>query len=137
MGLFDQITKGLVGQLLGGGSKNPLLDIALGLVTNQQTGGLAGLVQSFKDKGLNDIVSSWVGTGQNQPISGNQIQNVLGSALMQQLAQKMGSSGSEVSNGLAALLPQLIDKLTPDGNLPDENSVSQGLNRLKKEFLSK
>src|SRR5512136_1368551 len=124
MGLLDQIVKGLAGKFLGGsgGTQNPLLDIALNLLTNPQTGGLEGLMETFKSKGLNDIMSSWVSTGQNLPISGNQIQDILGSDLVQQFAKKLGASNQDVSGGLANLLPGLIDKLTPTGQLPEKDT---------------
>ena len=137
MGLLGEMAKGLAGKFLGGGAgtQNPLLDIALNLLTNPQTGGLGGLVETFKSKGLNDVMSSWVSTGQNLPISGNQIQDVLGSGLIQQFAKKLGSSGEEVSGGLASLLPEIIDKLTPNGTLPRADALDQGLNGLKKDLL--
>jgi uncharacterized protein YidB (DUF937 family) len=138
MGLLNGIVKGLAGKFLGGGAgtQNPLLDIALSLLTNPQTGGLGGLVETFKSKGLNDIMSSWVSTGQNLPISGNQIQDVLGSGLIQQFAKKLGSSGEEVSGGLASLLPEIIDKLSPKGTLPESDALLQGLSSLKKGLLN-
>ncbi len=137
MGILNEVIKGLAGKFLGGGagSQNPLLDMALGLLTNPQTGGLGGLMETFKSKGLNDIMSSWVSTGQNLPISGNQIQDVLGSGLIQQFAKKLGASGEEVSGGLASLLPEIIDKLTPNGTLPGGDALDQGLNKLKKDLL--
>jgi uncharacterized protein YidB (DUF937 family) len=137
MGLLDQIVKGLAGKLLGGGTgmQNPLLDIALNLLTNPQTGGLEGLVEAFKSKGLNDIMSSWVSTGQNLPISGNQIQDVLGSDLIQQFAKKVGASNQDVSGGLANLLPGLIDKLTPSGRLPEKDAFEQGLKKLRMDSI--
>jgi len=133
MGLLDEIVKGLAGKFLGGGggTQNPLLDIALNLLTNPQTGGLGGLVDTFKNKGLGDIMSSWISTGQNLPISSDQIQQVLGSDLIQQLAKKLGASNADVSGGLANLLPDLIDKLTPKGQLPEKNVLEEGLRRLK------
>ena len=133
MGLLDQIVKGLAGKFLGGsgGTQNPLLDIALNLLTNPQTGGLGGLVETFKSKGLNDIMSSWVSTGQNLPISGKQIQDVLGSDLVQQFAKKLGASNQDVSGGLANLLPDLIDKLTPTGQLPEKDTFEQALKKLR------
>ncbi len=133
MGLLDQIVKGLAGKFLGGsgGTQNPLLDIALNLLTNPQTGGLEGLAETFKSKGLNDIMSSWVSTGQNLPISGKQIQDVLGSDLIQQLAKKLGASNQDVSGGLANLLPDLIDKLTPTGQLPEKDTFEQALKKLR------
>ena len=133
MGLLDQIVKGLAGKFLGGGggTQNPLLDIALSLLSNPQTGGLGGLAETFKNKGLGDIMSSWISTGQNLPISSGQIQQVLGSDLVQQFAKKLGASNADVSGGLANLLPDLIDKLTPKGQLPEKNVLEEGLRRLK------
>lgn len=137
MGLLDQIVKGLAGKFLGGsaGTQNPLLDIALNLLTNPQTGGLGGLVETFKSKGLNDVMSSWVSTGQNLPISGKQIQDVLGSDLIQQFAKKLGASNQDVSGGLANLLPGLIDKLTPTGQLPERDTFEQGLKMLRTDSI--
>ena len=137
MGLLDQIVKGLAGKFSGGsaGTQNPLLDIALSLLTNPQTGGLEGLMETFKSKGLNDIMSSWVSTGQNLPISGKQIQDVLGSDLIQQFAKKLGASNQDVSGGLANLLPGLIDKLTPTGQLPEKDALKQGLKMLKMDSI--
>jgi uncharacterized protein YidB (DUF937 family) len=133
MGLLDQIVKGLAGKFLGGGggTQNPLLDMALGLINNPQAGGLGGLIETFKSKGLGDAVSSWISTGKNLPISGDQIQQVLGSDKLRQLAKSLGVSDEEVSGGLASLLPGLIDKLTPNGQLPGKDVLEQGLRKLK------
>jgi uncharacterized protein YidB (DUF937 family) len=137
MGLLDQIVKGLAGKFLGGGggAQNPLLDIALSLINNPQAGGLTGLLETFKSKGLGDAVSSWVSTGKNLPISGDQIQQVLGSDLIQQFAKKLGGSNEDVSGGLASLLPGLIDKLTPNGQLPGKDVLEQGLRKLKTDSV--
>ena len=136
MGIFDEMAKGLLGKVLGGGgSQNPLMDIVLGLITNPQTGGLQGLIQTFKEKGLGDAVSSWVSTGENQPVSGDQIQHALGGNFIQQIGEQLGSSKSEVSGGLANLLPEIIDKLTPNGSPPEGDQLQQGLELLKKNFL--
>jgi len=139
MGLLDQIVKGLAGKFLGGGAgtQNPLLDIALGLINNPQAGGLTGLLETFKGKGLGDAVSSWISTGQNQPVSGEQIQHVLGKEQIQQIAEKIGIPKGEVSSGLASILPEIIDKLTPNGTLPESGMLEQGLSLLKKQLLSK
>ncbi len=136
MGLLDGMAKGLLGKVLGeGSSQNPLMDIVLGLITNPQTGGLQGLIQTFKEKGLGDAVSSWISTGENQPVSGEQIQHALGGNFIQQIAEKLGSSKSEVSGGLADLLPDIIDKLTPNGSLPESDQLQQSLELLKGKFL--
>jgi uncharacterized protein YidB (DUF937 family) len=136
MGIFDEVAKGLLGKVLGrGSSQNPLMDIVLGLITNPQTGGLQGLIQTFKEKGLGDAVSSWISTGENQPVSGEQIQHALGGNFIQQIAEQLGRSKSEISGGLSNLLPEIIDKLTPSGALPEGDALDQGLSRLKKDFL--
>ena len=115
MGFLDEVTKVVGDKFLGGASQGGLMEQVLGLINNPQTGGLGGLVEMFKGKGLGDAVSSWISTGENQPVSGDQITSALGSNTIQEISQKLGISGTDASNGLAALLPQLIDKLTPDG----------------------
>jgi uncharacterized protein YidB (DUF937 family) len=111
------------------------MGIVLGLITNPQTGGLQGLIQRFKEKGLGEAVSSWISTGENQPVSGEQIQHALGGNFIQQIAEQLGSSKSEVSGSLPNLLPQIIDKLTPNGSLPESDQLHQGVELLKKNFL--
>ncbi len=136
MGILGEMAKGLSGKASGGSSsQNPLMDIVMGLITNPQSGGLQGLIQTFKEKGLGDAMSSWISTGENQSVSGNQIQHALGGNFIQQIAQQLGSSKSEVSGGLANFLPDIIDKLTPTGKLPEGDQLSQGLEMLKKNFL--
>jgi len=136
MGFLGEMAKGLFAKVSGGGSsQNPLMDIVLGLITNPQAGGLQGLIQTFKEKGLGDAVSSWISTGENQPVSGEQIQHALGGNLIQQIAEELGSSKSEVSGSLANLLPEIINKLTPNGSLPESDQLHQGLELLKEKFL--
>jgi uncharacterized protein YidB (DUF937 family) len=127
MGLLDNIA----GQVLGGGGgKSDLLNSVVGLLGNQQTGGLAGLVQQFAGKGLGEIVNSWVGTGQNMPITPQQIQQGLGSDTIKQLAQKAGVQPDQISSMLAEHLPNVIDKLTPKGQIPQGDITSQAMNLL-------
>jgi uncharacterized protein YidB (DUF937 family) len=135
MGLLDQVIGGLKGKLTGSGDQSNLLESVINIINNPETGGLTGLVQIFKDKGLGNIITSWVGTGENLPVSGEQIQQVINSEKIQQIAGKLGISGGEVSTTLAGLLPQVIDKLTPNGTLPEGNLVEQGLNLLKNKLL--
>ena len=78
-----------------------------------QEGGIGGLVQQFKDKGLGDIASSWVGKGENLPISGEQLQGVLGSDVVSGMAAKFGVSQDQI----AQFLPQVVDQLTPNGEV--------------------
>ena len=135
MGFLDEITKVVGDKFLGGASQGGLMELVLGLINNPQTGGLGGLVEMFKSKGLGDAVSSWISTGENQPVSNDQITSALGSNTIQEIAQKLGISGTDASNGLAALLPQLIDKLTPDGSIPEGDLLEQGLSILKQKLL--
>ncbi len=134
MGLFDAIA-GQVSNALGntgaGGGQGGLMDIVSGLINNPQTGGIQGLIKSFQDKGLGDTMSSWIGTGVNQAISSDQIQHVLGSEQVQALAQKFGLSTGDLSGSLASLLPQVIDSLTPGGQVPEGGLLEQGLSMLK------
>ena len=131
MGLFEE----LKGTLFGGGDKNKLLESIMGLINDPRTGGLSGLAQTFKDKGLGDVVSSWIGTGKNLPVSADQINQALGSEQIQQISEKAGVSQEEASKGLAGLLPEIIDKLTPDGKVPEGNLLAQGLDTLKKKIF--
>ena len=135
MGFLDELTGGLAGKLFGGGDKNKLLESIMGLINNPQTGGLSGLAQTFKDKGLGDAISSWISTGKNLPVSAGQIQQVLGADQIQEISKNTGVSQEEASKGLAGLLPEIIDKLTPDGTVPESDMLAQGLNKLKSKLL--
>ena len=89
-------------------------------------------MQQFHDKGLGSLVSSWVSTGQNLPISADQIQHALGSDQVKELAAKAGISPEAASSHLAQLLPMLVDKLTPNGQVPETSSLLQsGMDMLK------
>jgi uncharacterized protein YidB (DUF937 family) len=136
MGILDEILKGVGGKILGGEGQSGLLNQVFSLINNPQTGGLSGMVEQFTSKGLGGLVSSWIGTGENQPVSGEQIEQTFGSEKIQEIAQKLGISGVDASGGLAALLPQIIDKLTPDGKLPEGGILNQGLDFLKKSLSS-
>ncbi|MGA9039378.1 MAG: YidB family protein [Terriglobales bacterium] len=130
MGLLDDLENKAVSSVTGGGS-NPLASQVLQMI-QQQPGGLSGLVQSFHDKGLGGVAESWIGNGQNLPISADQIQHVLGSTQVQALAAKAGISPEVASSQLAQLLPTLVDKLTPNGQVPQQgNLVEMGMNLLK------
>jgi uncharacterized protein YidB (DUF937 family) len=134
MSLLDQV----VGALAGGesGGSGNLLQAALQLVNNPQTGGLEGIVRTFQQGGLGDIVNSWVANGQNLPVSGEQIEGVLGGSVLQDLAAQLGVSPQQASGSLADILPQLIDRMTPNGEVPQGGDLpGQGLDLLKKGGL--
>ncbi|MBI3380524.1 MAG: DUF937 domain-containing protein [Aquabacterium sp.] len=127
MGLFDSIAGQVAGALGGGapGQQGALLEAVMGLINNPQTGGLQGLIQSFEQKGLGNVISSWVGTGQNLPISAEQLQSVLGNAQVQAMAQKLGLSPEAITSHLSQVLPQVVDKVTPDGTVPQGGDALQ------------
>jgi uncharacterized protein YidB (DUF937 family) len=105
---------------------------------NNQPGGLSGLLQQFHDKGLGGLVTSWVSTGQNLPISADQIQHVLGCEQVKELAARVGISPDAVNSHLAQLLPVLVDKLTPNGQVPQSGSLlEEGMGMLKNLGLGK
>jgi uncharacterized protein YidB (DUF937 family) len=130
MGLLDSFLGKLTGA--GGGSgSGDIVNSLIGMLGNQETGGLAGLVENFTKNGLGDIVSSWVGTGANLPINADQIIKGLGQGQLSQLASKVGMSPNDLSASLSKILPEVVDKLTPQGKLPAEDMLQQGLNALK------
>src|SRR5271168_5357957 len=103
MGLFDDLAGKAVSSIMGS-STNPLVHGAFEMIQNQP-GGLAGLVQNFEQKGLGGEVSSWVSNGQNLPISADQINSVLGSDAVKNMAAKAGISPEQASSELSTLLP--------------------------------
>jgi uncharacterized protein YidB (DUF937 family) len=136
MGILDDMAGKEVSGMLAN-SSNPLAASIMQMISNQP-GGIAGLLQQFHDKGLGGLVSSWVSTGQNLPISADQLQHVLGSQQVSELAAKAGISPDAAGSHLASLLPMLIDKLTPNGQLPQNSSLmEQGMGMLKNLGLGK
>jgi len=130
MSLIDDVKNKAMATMAGGGS-DPMVAVVLEMIQNHP-GGLGGLVQTFHDNGLGGLVSSWTGTGQNLPISADQIHQVLGSQTVQALAAKAGIPVETAGSTLAQILPSLIDKLTPNGEVPQQSNVLQmGMNLLK------
>ena len=136
MGMLD----GLLGSLMGGMTsdgtggrppQSPLLMIALQLL--QQNGGLQGMLGKFQQAGYGAQADSWVSTGQNQPISADALSQVLGHGQLAQIAQQLGMSQGQAAGGLASMFPQMVDKMTPQGEVPaDQNDiVAEALAMLK------
>ena len=119
--MLEQLLRGALQGFTGNqaGSSNPLLEIAAAMLSNNgQFGGLQGLIEQFQRAGLGGHMNSWISTGQNQPISPDQLTQVLGSGQLQQMAQQAGLDPQALSGQLSQLLPQMIDKLTPHGQAP-------------------
>jgi uncharacterized protein YidB (DUF937 family) len=131
----------ILGAVMGGQQQqNPLLNIALSMLSNNQQGGngLAGLLGQFQQAGLGNIAQSWIGKGENLPISGDQLQQILGSGQIGQIAQQLGLSNEQTSGQLADLLPGLIDKLTPHGEAPQQGlGDSDAIMKMLQGFMQK
>ena len=136
MGLLDGLLGSLLGGMTGNGTgsapQNPLLQIALQIL--QQNGGLQGILGKFQQAGYADQAQSWVSTGQNMPIDADALQQVLGQGQIGQIAQQLGMSRGDTAGGLASLLPQIVDRMTPQGHVPadTDDMVSQALAMLTK-----
>jgi uncharacterized protein YidB (DUF937 family) len=120
MGLLDSVLGAVTGG--GGGGQMDIMKMVLGMVAGNSQGasggGLADLVGKFQQGGLGDVVGSWIGHGQNQSISPDQLSGVLGSDAIGNIAQKLGISHGDAAQQISQVLPQVVDKLTPDGALP-------------------
>ena len=110
MGLFD----GMLGGVVGAG----MVSVVNGII--EKHGGVQGIVNEFERNGLGPTVRSWVGTGANEPVSATDVHRVLGSDLLQQLSAKTGLSVQDLAEKLSVVLPQAVDHLTPDGNIPTQ-----------------
>ncbi|WP_425497679.1 YidB family protein [Paraburkholderia ultramafica] len=122
MSLLDTIGS-LFGKSPEGGSQQALVAAALEFVNNQP-GGLNGLIDRFKEKGLGDVVTSWVSNGENQPIAPDALHSVLGSDAVTNLAAKAGVQPDQVTGLLSQILPHVINAATPEGEVPAEGKLN-------------
>jgi len=88
-------------------------------------GGLGGLLNKFQQNGLGDVMNSWVGPGENKPVSPGQLGSTLGPDILKQLTQKTGLSQQDLMAQLSQILPGVVDKLTPEGRLPTHAEASR------------
>lgn len=136
MGILDDVLKTATAAAPAAETSQSPLASAVLFMLSSQGGGISSLVQQFTANGLGHIVNSWISTGQNLPISPQQLQSVLGSEQVQAIATKAGISPEAAQSGLAQLLPQIIDHLTPNGSVPQGDLMSQGMELLKGKFFS-
>jgi uncharacterized protein YidB (DUF937 family) len=127
---------GLIDMLGGvtGGNKGSLLQTVIGLV-QQHPGGLNGVLEQLRAAGLSKQVDSWVGMGANLPVSADQIKAALGASKIDQIAKSAGVSHDEAAAGLAHHLPDVVDGLTPNGNVPEGDMAAQAMAMLKSKFF--
>lgn len=135
MGILDSV-KGVLGGgasgATGGSGGEDLSSLAASLLGE---GGkeLPALLDKFQTADLGNLIQSWVGKGANLPASGEQVKSVLGSDAISGIAAKLGISGDQAAAKIAAVLPQLIDKITPDGVVPDPQALSEKVMGLLKQ----
>ena len=133
MGLLDSILGAVAGKTDSSAGASQLIGILGGLLA--QSGGLQGLANKFSQGGQGGAFSSWVGMGENQSISGDQVQKVLGSDQVNALAAKLGVDPAQASHFLAEYLPKVVDKLTPEGKVDPTADHQQGLANLLPALL--
>ncbi len=133
MSLFESLVKAGSGavELLRTRDSSPsgILAVVQGLA--QDHGGLSGLLAKFDQAGLAEQVKSWVGTGANLPISAQHVLEVLGEGRVAQLAQQLGMDPQQAADQVAQHLPQIVDHLSPNGQLPANDLIAATLRSLQ------
>jgi len=114
---------------------NPIIEIIGPLLA--QFGGLQGLMNKFSQAGLGNVFSSWVKTGPNPPVSGQQIEQVFGSDQIKALGAEFGINPAQISEGLAEHLPSAVDHLTPEGKIDPTVNIQQQLATFLPSLLQK
>jgi uncharacterized protein YidB (DUF937 family) len=135
MGLLDAILGGMAGGQaqsagglgMGAQGQNPLLQIVLQLL--MQNGGLQGMLGKMQQAGYGDQAQSWIGTGQNMPIDAGVLSQIFGQGQLQDIAEQLGMSRGAAEDQLAQTLPDVVDRMTPQGQIPegDNDLVSEAL----------
>jgi uncharacterized protein YidB (DUF937 family) len=131
MGLLGTLEQQIGGNLLGslgGNQQGALMRAVSGMIAN--SGGLSGLISKFSQNGLGQHVQSWVGNGENMPITGEHVQQVFGEDQIQQVARETGVEPAHASGLIAKLLPHVVDKLTPLGQQVSDGEAHHGLSGL-------
>jgi uncharacterized protein YidB (DUF937 family) len=127
--------KGLLGGGGGQGASNDVMGAITGLFSGSgpignKLGGLSGILDKFNVAGMGDKVQSWLGQGDNDPLTGDEVEQALGSDTIKEMAAETGGSEQEVKSGLAGMIPGLVDKLSPDGGIPGADKIGGMLQNL-------
>ena len=130
-GGLDDMLGGLLGGrgAGGGGTMGALMPVLAGLLAS---GGLSKIMGGLKANGLSAQADSWVGTGANEPVSGKDIEQAAGREEIQKVAQQLGISESQAADALAQALPEVVDKVSPEGKLPPEQDLDAAFDKLAK-----
>jgi uncharacterized protein YidB (DUF937 family) len=129
-GGLDDVLGGLMGGRGGGGggsAMGALLPVLGGVLAS---GGLSKIMGGLKANGLSAQADSWVGTGANQPVSGRDVEQAVGQEQIQQIAKQLGISESQAADAVAQALPEVVDKVSPDGELPPEQDLDAAFDKL-------
>ena len=120
MGLFDGLAGQVLGTMLSGkGDKSLLGQVAMEMIN--KNGGLNGIVEKFNQNGLGELAASWVGKGNNQSLSANQVSSVFGNDMITEMASKFGIDSSLLTSQIAQYLPELVNQSTPKGTIDDKS----------------
>jgi uncharacterized protein YidB (DUF937 family) len=127
MGTLDQITAKLGGQQGTDGGVASLQRLV------SSSGGLPGLTSKLASSGLGRQVQSWVGHGENEPVSGSQVQQAMDPGQLNAMANQSGMSPEETSDQVAQALPDMVDQATPQGHMPapENDPFAKGMNSIK------
>ncbi|HEY6417130.1 MAG TPA: YidB family protein [Acidimicrobiales bacterium] len=130
-GGLDSILSGVTGGQSGGGGGGlgALMPVLAGLLAS---GGLQKILGGLKANGLSQQADSWVGTGPNQAVSGADMEKAVGSEQMQEIAKQLGVSESEAADVVAKAVPEVVDKVSPAGNLPADQDLDAAFDKLAK-----
>lgn len=132
MSLFDSIISGASEKFGLGNKAGTVLSALLSLMTDQNRGGFAGFLDLFSKAGLGDVASSWISAGVNQELSDEQVESALGADTIGEIAKQADISKADATSALGYMIPNVVDKLTPDGVVPDDKDLLTKIG----EFLS-
>lgn len=120
MGLLDGLAGQVLGNMLGGSDDKSMLGkIAMEMIN--KNGGIGGILEKFNQSGLGDTAASWVGQGQNQSLSADQVDNVFGHDMITEMASKFGVDSSLLTGQIAQYLPELVNQATPAGAVDNKS----------------
>lgn len=123
---------------LAGGKRGMLLAMLLPFAMQwvQRNGGIGAVLDRFKQKGYRQQADSWVSMGVNQSLEAEAVDNVVGREELSRLSQQLGVPEQEVADGFAEILPEMVDQLSPNGQVPPEadDALDSGLSELEKEL---
>jgi uncharacterized protein YidB (DUF937 family) len=126
MGILDQVTSKLGGQ---DGQESGLASLQKMF---NSSGGLQGMTSKLTNSGLGKQVQSWIGNGENEPVSGQQVQQAMDPNELHQMAENAGMSDEEASDQIAKAMPEMVNEATPEGQIPQQDPFAKGLDSLKK-----